>query len=124
MVHSVNAFRAARAGSAAAGSVPGWQAMSGRKPAEICHVPVSYWCARGHETRPVFAELTEAEIPAEWECRHCGRPAVRSKGEAPAGRRDEAFKTHLEYAKERRNPAQAQWVLDQALDRLRKRRGQ
>jgi hypothetical protein len=84
---------------------------------------VSYWCSRGHETRPTFAVLRAEEIPTEWECARCGIPAGRS----PDGKVDshpaEGYKSHLDYVKERRSEADGAALLEAALTKLRQRRG-
>jgi hypothetical protein len=83
---------------------------------------ISFYCANGHETRPAFAE--EAEIPATWDCTRCGYPAGREQTAPPDARRNEPYKTHLAYVKERRSDEDGQAILDEALKRLKARRGE
>ena len=78
---------------------------------------VSFWCANRHETRPSFA--ADAVIPELWECPRCGGPAGRDKQEPPAGPRDEPYKTHLAYVKERRSQSEGEAILAEALVRRR-----
>jgi hypothetical protein len=120
MVHTVSGFRGTRVG-VTEGSRPKNQSddLHGER---LPRIRVSYWCAKGHETRPVFIKLPEDQIPAVWDCRRCGAPASRDGQEAallePA---DDGFKTHLEYVKERRSDQDAEDVLAGALERLRAR---
>jgi hypothetical protein len=80
-------------------------------------IRVSFWCANKHETRPSFAE--EAQIPETWDCPRCGFPAGRDKGAPPAPPKTEPYKTHLAYVRERRNEADGEAILQEALQRLR-----
>ncbi|GEL25237.1 RNA polymerase-binding protein RbpA [Pseudonocardia sulfidoxydans NBRC 16205] len=80
-------------------------------------VRVAYFCATGHETRPSFA--AEAEIPETWDCPRCGLPAGRDHTAPPAAPRNEPYKTHLAYVKERRSDADGAAILEEALGRLR-----
>jgi RNA polymerase binding protein RbpA len=83
---------------------------------------VSYWCANGHESRPSFA--LEAEEPESWDCPRCGLPAGRDQQAPPAPPRNEPYKTHLAYVKERRSDADGAALLDEALAKLKARRGE
>jgi hypothetical protein len=80
-------------------------------------IRVSYWSANKHETRPSFAE--EAQIPETWDCPRCGFPAGRDKETPPAPPKTEPYKTHLAYVRERRNEADGEAILQEALQRLR-----
>ena len=82
---------------------------------------VAFFCATGHETRPSFA--LDAAIPDSWDCPRCGFPAGRSRDEAPAPPRNEPYKTHLAYVRERRNDADGEAILAEALEKLRASRG-
>jgi hypothetical protein len=85
-------------------------------------IRVSYWCAKGHETRPVFIKLPEDQIPVVWDCRRCGGTATRDESPAELPHHpDEGYKSHLEYVKERRSSQDAEDVLAGALERLRAR---
>ena len=86
-------------------------------------VHVSYWCAAGHETRPSFAQETGIEIPETWDCPRCGMPAGQNQSSPPEPPRNEPYKTHLAYVKERRSDDDCAALLDEALEALRKRRG-
>ena len=70
---------------------------------------VSFWCSRGHESRPSFA--TDAAVPEEWDCPRCGLP--------PAPPKIEPYKTHLAYVKERRSDVDGAAILAEALDKIR-----
>ena len=79
--------------------------------------PGRFFCAKGHETRPSFAE--EAAIPE-----HVGLPALRLAGR-PRPRRParapqtEPYKTHLAYVRERRSDDDGEAILAEALAKLR-----
>lgn len=80
---------------------------------------ISYWCGNGHETRPSFS--AEAQVPDSWECPRCGLPASNDSGKPPPSPRNEPYKTHLAYVKERRSDEEARQILDEALAQLRSR---
>jgi len=84
---------------------------------------VTYYCARGHVTAPSFAIVEKQEIPVEWDCTKCGLPAGLDAANPPEPLRNEPYKTHLAYVKERRTPSEGEALLDEALDALRTRRG-
>lgn len=83
----------------------------------------SYYCAKGHVTRPSFAVGEDHEIPAEWDCTRCGLPGGLDPNNPPEPLRNEPYKTHLAYVKERRTDAEGEELLKEALDALRARRG-
>ncbi|MEO8328624.1 MAG: RNA polymerase-binding protein RbpA [Candidatus Nanopelagicales bacterium] len=78
---------------------------------------ISYWCAQGHESRPSFAD--EADPPAEWDCPRCGLPAGQDRQTPPDAPKNEPYKTHLAYVKERRSDADGEAILAEALAKLR-----
>lgn len=78
---------------------------------------VSFWCARGHESRPSFA--LDAAIPDEWDCPRCGLPAGPDQENPPAPPKIEPYKTHLAYVKERRSDKDGAAILEEALAKLR-----
>jgi hypothetical protein len=78
---------------------------------------VSFFCANGHEVRPAFA--LDAALPDTWDCPRCGYPAGRQSEP-----RNEPYKTHLAYVKERRSDEDGAAILEEALARLRARRGE
>lgn len=84
---------------------------------------VSYYCARGHETTPSFATEEGASVPELWDCPRCGYPAGQDKENPPEPLRNEPYKTHLAYVKERRTDGDGANLLDEALGALRARRG-
>ena len=83
---------------------------------------VSYWCANGHETRPSFSSEVEIVTPETWDCPRCGLPAGQDPADPPSALRNEPYKTHLAYVKERRSDADGVALLDEALAALRARR--
>lgn len=82
-------------------------------------VQVSFWCANGHESRASFAQEPGVTIPEEWDCPRCGFPAGRDRDNPPAPPRNEPYKTHLAYVKERRTQADGEAILAEALEKLR-----
>jgi rubredoxin len=85
----------------------------------IARAYVSYFCANGHEVRPSFAVEETVVIPAEWECPKCGFPAGRDRNNPPNPIKNEPYKTHLAYVKERRTDAEGERLLEDALRKLR-----
>lgn len=82
---------------------------------------VSYWCVNGHETKPSFSLEAGAEAPETWDCPRCGFPAGQDKENPPSRTRNEPYKTHLAYVKERRSDVDGQAILTEALEKLRSR---
>ena len=87
-------------------------------------VAVSYWDAMGNETVRYFAaDLPEDEIPEVIDSPSTGLPAGRDKDNPPQVAKNEPYKTHLAYVKERRTPEEAVQLLDEALQKLRSAEG-
>lgn len=82
-------------------------------------VHVSFWCANGHESRASFAQEPGVAVPDEWDCPRCGFPAGHDRANPPAPPRNEPYKTHLAYVKERRSDADGAVILAEALEKLR-----
>jgi hypothetical protein len=82
---------------------------------------VPFFCANGHVTRPSFA--VDAPVPDHWDCPRCGLPAGQNEQAPPAAPRNEPYKTHLAYVRERRSDADGEAILEEALAKLRERRG-
>ncbi len=82
---------------------------------------VSYWCAHGHETAPSFARENVDLAPETWDCTRCGSPAGRDRSNPPPTLKNEPYKTHLAYVKERRSDADGEAILESALERHRAR---
>jgi len=88
-------------------------------------IAISYWDALGNETVRYFAAgISEDEIPEVIDSPHSGLPAGRDKDNPPQVARTEPYKTHLAYVKERRTDEEADQLLEEALQKLRERRGQ
>jgi predicted amidophosphoribosyltransferase len=64
-----------------------------------------------------------ADIPEVWDCPRCGSPAGQNEQRPPAVTRNEPYKTHLAYVKERRSDADGEAILAEALARLKTQRG-
>ena len=112
-----NAIRGARVGSGPMG-----EKDHGVRAERIA---ISYWDALGNETVRYFAaDVSEDEIPDQIDSPHTGLPAGRDKTNPPQLAKNEPYKTHLAYVKERRTPEEAEELLEAALQKLRERRGQ
>lgn len=111
-----NAIRGARVGSGPMGEKD--------HGARAERAAVSYWDALGNETVRYFsAEVPDDEIPEEINSPQTGLPAGRDQKNPPSISKNEPFKTHLAYVKERRTEEEAVELLEQALQKLRERRG-
>ena len=87
-------------------------------------IAVSYWDAMGNETVRYFsAQVDPDEIPEIIDSPQTGLPAGRDKDNPPEVQVNEPYKTHLAYVKERRTDKEAKAILDEALEKLRKRKG-
>jgi hypothetical protein len=87
-------------------------------------VQVSYWDALGNETVRFFsAHIDPEEIPDIIDSPSSGLPAGRDKDNPPELPSNEPYKTHLAYVKERRTEKEAKAILEEALERLRKKKG-
>jgi len=85
---------------------------------------VSYWDALGNETVRYFAaDLPDEELPETIDSPMSGLPAGRDRDNPPALAKNEPYKTHLAYVKERRSDQEAAEILAAALDQVRARRG-
>lgn len=105
-------------GSAIRGSRVGAGPMGEAERGEAApRIYISFWCSRGHESRPSFA--ADAAIPEEWDCPRCGLPAGPDEENPPAPPKIEPYKTHLAYVKERRSDTDGAAILQEALDKLR-----
>ncbi|GAB3481840.1 RNA polymerase-binding protein RbpA [Nocardiopsis coralliicola] len=81
---------------------------------------VTYDCPRGHRFSVTFA--TEAEIPANWECRFCGDTALMVNGHEPQEKKGKPARTHWDMLLERRSMDELEEVLAERLELLRSRR--
>jgi hypothetical protein len=104
-----NAIRGSRVGAGPMGEAERGESAPRRR--------ISFWCANGHETRPSFA--SDAVIPESWDCPRCGLPSGTDREVPPTAPRTEPYKTHLAYVRERRNDADGEAILAEALERLR-----
>lgn len=87
-------------------------------------IQVSYWDALGNETVRYFsAHIDPEEIPDIIDSPSSGLPAGRDKDNPPELPSNEPYKTHLAYVKERRTEKEAKAILEEALERLRKKKG-
>ncbi len=109
-------------GSAIRGSRVGAGPMGETERGELeSRVYVSYFCSNGHETSMAFA--LDAAVPAEWDCPRCGLPSSQDRDNPPPPPRNEPYKTHLAYVKERRSDEDGAQILQEALEALHNRGG-
>jgi hypothetical protein len=73
-----------------------------------------YQCPKGHSFRMPFA--ADAEVPATWDCRFCGKTAVRIGEAAPEPKKTKPTRTHMDMLRERRTTADLEEVLKEQLD--------
>jgi len=87
-------------------------------------IAVSYWDAMGNETVRYFSAQVEPEdIPDTIDSPTTGLPAGRDKANPPSLPINEPYKTHLAYVKERRTDKESKQILEDALQRLRTKKG-
>lgn len=111
-----NAIRGARVGSGPMGEKDHGSRVERRT--------ISYWDALGNETvRHFAADIAEDEIPETVDSPQSGLPSGRDQENPPELVKNEPYKTHLAYVKERRTEEEAIDLLEQALQKLRQRRG-
>ena len=111
-----NAIRGARVGSGPMGEKDHGSRVERRA--------VSYWDALGNETVRYFAaDIAEEDIPETVDSPQSGLPSGRDQQNPPELLKNEPYKTHLAYVKERRTGEEAEELLEQALQKLRQRRG-
>ena len=78
---------------------------------------MKFYCANGHTVSVAFA--LDAEFPEQWDCPRCGMPASRDAENLLQAPKNEPYKTHLAYVKERRTDGEGKQLLDEALARIR-----
>ena len=83
---------------------------------------MSYWCSNGHETRPSFAEEAGAQPRRPGTARAAACPPARTRRTRRRLPRNEPYKTHLAYVKERRTDDDGAAILEEALAALRARK--
>jgi hypothetical protein len=108
-----NAIRGTRVGAGPMGEAERGETAPRRR--------IAFYCANGHVTQPSFA--VDAPYPETWDCPRCGLPAGPNEAAPPAPPRNEPYKTHLAYVRERRSDEDGQKILDEALSQLRAGRG-
>lgn len=112
-------------GSAIRGSRVGAGPMGEAERGESApRVQIAYFCVNNHVIKPSFATTDKDEIPLEWDCPRCGFPAGLDRFNPPQPIRNEPYKTHLAYVKERRTHEEGEALLQEALDALRASRGE
>lgn len=77
---------------------------------------VAFDCAQGHVT--VVPMSLEAEIPAVWECRICGRIAKVRDGSEAAQKAPKPVRSHWDMLLERRSVDELEEILAERLDQL------
>src|ERR1044072_4720235 len=79
---------------------------------------ITYDCPRGHVVEGRMAH--DAEVPAIWECPHCGSEAARSTGEKPEPKQEKPARTHGDMLRERRSISELEELLAERVELLRK----
>ena len=83
-------------------------------------IAVSYWDAEGNETvKHYAADVPDDQIPELIDSPTTGLPAGRNKSKPPQLVKNEPYKTHLAYVKERRSDKDGAAILEEALAKLR-----
>ena len=78
---------------------------------------VRFYCSNGHVATVAFA--LDAELPEQWDCPKCGLPASSDRDNMLSAPKNEPYKTHLAYVKERRSDSDGLDILAEALIALR-----
>jgi hypothetical protein len=81
---------------------------------------LEFFCSNGHATQLSFA--VDAELPATWDCPSCGLPAGLDRQAPPQSARNEPYKSHLAYVRERRSDADGEALLAEALAKINSKR--
>ena len=74
---------------------------------------VQYDCPSGHHFTVPFA--VDAEVPATWECRLCGKTAANATGAEAEPKKVKPARTHMDMIRERRSTADLEAVLKEQL---------
>ncbi len=72
-----------------------------------------YDCPNGHHFAVPLAE--EAEAPAKWDCRTCGKPALLTGAAEPEPKKVKPPRTHMDMLRERRSTSDLEEVLKEQL---------
>ncbi len=85
-----------------------------------------FHCPEGHVFNIRFATeaLGDEGLPAQWECRTCGRMALRVDAVQPEPVKKKHQRTHWDMLLERRTRAELEELLQERLELLRARRGE
>lgn len=81
---------------------------------------ITFDCPVGHAFSVPFAE--EADLPATWECRVCGRTAQQRDAALPEAKAGKPPRTHWDMLLERRSEPELEEVLSERLEVLRSTR--
>ena len=112
MAGAGNAIRGSRVGAGPMGEAERGETAPRRA--------VTYFCSHDHHSVITFS--VEAAVPELWDCPKCGLPASMDSNNPPPATKNEPYKTHLAYVKERRSDQEAEVILDEAIALLRSRR--
>lgn len=112
MAGAGNAIRGSRVGAGPIGEAERGESA----PRQV----VTFHCSQQHRSELAFAR--EAVVPEAWDCPKCGLPASLDEENPPPAPRNEPYKTHLAYVKERRSDTEAEDILQEAIQLLRSRR--
>lgn len=103
-----NRIRGSRVGAGRAGETARGESVQRHR--------LEFFCSNGHTTPLSFA--IDADLPETWDCPRCGLPAGLDQHSPPESPRNEPYKSHLAYVKERRSDKDAEALLAEALARV------
>lgn len=83
---------------------------------------ISYICPASHVSELIFA--AEVEIPEKWDCRKCGKEALRQglESASESNIQTKISRTHFDFLLERRSREDLEQILQEALEDLKVRR--
>jgi hypothetical protein len=74
-------------------------------------------CPNGHHFEVPFA--MEADLPTSWECKKCGKEAVRSDGVVGEEKEVKPQRTHWDMLRERRSLPELEEIFQEQLEKKR-----
>lgn len=78
---------------------------------------LAFDCPNGHHFEVTFA--IEADLPTEWECKKCGKEAVRSDGVMGEEKQTKPVRTHWDMLRERRSLDELEEIFEEQLTKHR-----
>ena len=102
-------------------------ALAAEPPSDVIKFSISAsetWLSAHTAIRPPTGKVSpsfasDAEIPELWDCPKCGAPAGQDKANPPSAQKNEPYKTHLAYVRERRSKEDGDAILAEAIAKVR-----